>query len=376
MFDRLQVMLMKEFLELRRDPWAMFRLVVPLLIQVVVFGYAATFDVTHVATAVLDLDRSQASRGLVSHFAATGRFDVVDIAQTEQQITHDIDSGRAVVAIVIHAGFQQNLYNGKTAPLLVAVDGTNSNTALIALGYVSEVVALFQAETGQNVWPTTAGAASPRIAVALEEHPWFNEGLDDRWFFIPGVIGTLTLIQVVSLTAFAIVREREVGTLEQIMVSPIRPFEFILGKTLPFFLIGLGDVALVTVFGVLWFRIPFVGSPLMMLLGASLFLLAALGLGLLLSTLARTQQQAFALNFFLVNPLFILSGFAFPIAAMPQVLRWVTLINPLRYFLVVIRAVFLKGVGIDALWPDLVMMALLGVGMLTLSVLRFRKSLD
>jgi ABC-2 type transport system permease protein len=376
MFERLYVMLMKEFLELRRDRWAMFRLVVPLLIQVVVFGYAATFTVNHVATAVLDLDHSQASRGLISHFVATGRFDIVDIAQTQRQVTHDIDTGRAVVAIVIHAGFAQNLSNGQTAPLQVAVDGTNSNTALIALGYVSQIVAQFQADAMAGAWPTQTGVAAPSIAASLRERPWFNEGLDDRWFFIPGVIGTLTLIQVVSLTAFAVVREREVGTLEQIMVSPIRPFEFILGKTVPFFLIGLGDVALVTTFGVLWFHIPFVGSPLVMLLGASLFLLAALGLGLLLSTLARTQQQAFALNFFLVNPFFILSGFAFPIAAMPQALQWFTLINPLRYFLVVIRAVFLKGVGIDVLWPNLAAMALLGVGMLTLSVLRFRKSLD
>ena len=371
MFDRLYVMLVKEFLELRRDRWAMFRLVVPLLIQVLVFGYAATFTVNHVATVVLDLDHSQASRLLVSHFAATGRFDIVDIAQTQHEITHAIDTGRAVVALVIHAGFAQRLANGRTAPLQVSVDGTNSNTALIALGYVSLIVARFQAEAMRN-----AGAAAPASAVALQERPWFNEGLDDRWFFIPGVIGTLTLIQVVSLTALAVVREREVGTLEQIMVSPIRPFEFILGKTVPFFLIGLGDVALVTVFGVLWFGIPFVGSPLVMLLGSSLFLLAALGLGLLLSTLARTQQQAFALNFFLVNPFFILSGFAFPIAAMPAFLQWFTLVNPLRYFLVVIRAVFLKGATADVLWAPLTAMGLLGVGMLALSVLRFRKSLD
>ncbi len=183
-------------------------------------------------------------------------------------------------------------------------------------------------------------------------------------------------MQVVSLTAFAIVREREMGTLEQIMVSPIRPIEFILGKTVPFFLIGLGDVGLIMFVGIVWFHIPFVGSPLIMLLGASLFLLAALGLGLLLSTISRTQQQAFALNFFLINPLFILSGFAFPISAMPRVMQWFTLINPLRYFLVVIRAVFLKGVGIEVLWPQLAAMTALGVGMLTLSVLRFRKSLD
>jgi ABC-2 type transport system permease protein len=376
MFERLNVMLMKEFLELRRDPWAMFRLIVPLLIQMILFGYAATFTVNHVATAVLDLDRSQASRGLVSHFTATGRFDVVDLATTQRQITADLDSGRASVVIVIYAGFARDLENGRTAPLQVALDGTNSNTALIALGYVSQIVAQFQAEQTARDWPVQSGAAPPSAVVSIQERPWFNEGLEDRWFFIPGVIGTITLVQVVSLTAFAVVREREVGTLEQIMVSPIRPFEFILGKTVPFFLIGLGDVLLVTVFGVLWFRIPFVGNPLVMLLGASLFLLAALGLGLLLSTLSRTQQQAFALNFFLVNPLFILSGFAFPIAAMPRVLQWITYINPLRYFLVVIRAVFLKGVGVSVLWPELGSMALLGAAMLILSVLRFRKSLD
>lgn len=376
MFERLYVMLMKEFLQLRRDRWAMFRLVVPLMVQVVVFGYAATFTVNHVATTVLDLDHSQASRSLISHFVATGRFDMVDVAETQREVTRDIDSGRAVVALVIHAGFAQQLYNGQSAPFQVVVDGTNSNTALIALGYVSQIVAQFQAEITAAAWPVSAGAALPTIVTSLQERPWYNAGLDDRWFFIPGVIGTLTLIQVVSLTAFAVVREREVGTLEQIMVSPIRPFEFILGKTVPFFLIGLGDVTLVTGLGVLWFRVPFVGNPFVMLLGASLFLLAALGLGLLLSTLSRTQQQAFALNFFLVNPLFILSGFAFPIAAMPSVLQWLTLINPLRYFLVVIRAVFLKGIGVAALWQPLAAMAVLAAIMLTLSIARFSKSLD
>jgi ABC-2 type transport system permease protein len=374
-FDRLKAMLVKELLELRRDRWAMFRLLVPLFIQVVIFGYAATFTVHSVATAVLDLDHSQASRALVSHFVATGRFHIVDRAGTQRQITHDLDAGSATVAIVIHAGFGQYLNNGSAAPLQVAVDGTNSNTALIALGYISQIVALFQAEQAALVWPAgtrTAATGSP----VLQERPWFNAGLEDRWFFIPGVIGTLTLIQVVSLTALAVVREREVGTLEQIMVSPIRPIEFILGKAAPFFLIGLGEVLLVTVFAVLWFHVPFVGSVPVMLLGSSLFLLAALGLGLLLSTLARTQQQAFALNFFLINPFFILSGFAFPITAMPRVLQWFTLINPLRFYLVVIRAEFLKGVGVAALWTDLSALALLATGMFGISILRFRKSLD
>ena len=376
MFDRLQAMLMKEFLELRRDRWAMFRLVVPLLIQTLAFGYAATFTVRHVATALLDLDNSQASRGLISRFVATGRFNIVDVATRASEITRDLDSGRATAAIVIHAGFARDLANGQTAPLQVNVDGTNSNTALIALGYISQIVSLYESEHLPTIRPVSTMDAVPAVELSLAERPWFNPGIEDTWFFIPGIIGTITLIQVVSLTAFAIVREREVGTLEQIMVSPIRPVEFILGKTVPFFLIGLGDVALVTAFGVLWFHVPFVGNPLIMLLGASLFLLAALGLGLLLSTLSRTQQQAFALNFFLVNPLFILSGFAFPIAAMPAWLRWLTVINPLRYFLVVIRAVFLKGVGLAVLWPDLSAMALLALALLGLSVLRFRKSLD
>jgi ABC-2 type transport system permease protein len=376
MFERLSVLLMKEFLELRRDRWAMFRLIVPLLVQLFAFGYAATFTVNHVSTAILDLDQSEASRALISHVTANSIFDIVDVATDQNEITRDLINGTATLAIVIHARFAANLENGREAPLQVIVDGTNSNTALIALGYMSQIVSIFQSEEAAQVIPLRAGAAPGTVTLSLQDQPWFNPGLNDRWFFIPGIIGTLTLVQVVGLTAFAIVREREVGTLEQILVSPIRPFEFILGKTIPFFLIGLADVALVGVVGVLWFGVPFVGNPFLMLLGAALFLLGVLGLGLLLSTFSRTQQQAFALNFFLVNPLFILSGFAFPIAAMPRIMQWFTYFNPLRYFLVVIRALFLKGVGFSALLPDFAAMFLLGAGALALSVLRFRKSLD
>lgn len=376
MFERVCAMLVKEFLELKRDKWALFRLVVPLVMQVFVYGYAATFTVSHVATAVLDLDGTQASRDLIARFTANGRFDIVDFARSQKEIAHELDTGNVQVAVVIHAGFAQSLGQGAGAPLQVLVDGTNSNTALIALGYVSNIVAQYQGDRVAAAWPSRTGIAAPVVSVAMRERPWFNDGLDDRWFFIPGVVGTLTLLQVVSLTAFAVVREREVGTLEQIMVSPIRPVEFILGKTVPSFLIGLGDVALVTALGVVWFGVPFVGSPLVMTAGVVLFLCAVIGLGLLLSTFSRTQQQAFALNFFLVNPIFILSGFAFPISAMPAVLQWLTYLNPLRYFLVVLRAVFLKGVGFEALWPQFAAMGLLALAMLTASVLRFRKSLD
>ncbi|MGZ5164383.1 MAG: ABC transporter permease, partial [Burkholderiales bacterium] len=206
--------------------------------------------------------------------------------------------------------------------------------------------------------------------------PQYNQELNSRWFFVPGVMGTLTLIIVVGITAFAIVREREMGTLEQIMVTPVRPVEFILGKTLPSLVIGFAEVGLVSMVGVLWFRIPFVGNPLVLVAGTGLFLFSTIALGLLISTVCMTQQQAFATQFFVVNPLFTLSGFSFPIASMPPFLQWLTYLDPLRYYLVVIRGTFLKGVGMNVLWPEFLAMAVLAGALLTISVARFRKSLD
>ncbi len=376
MLERVDAMLFKEFRQFRRDRWLLMRLVLPLVVQLLLFGYAASFTVHDVATAVLDLDGSQASRALVSRFVASGRFRLVAAPADQRQLERDIDRGDAVVGIVVPVGFQRALQGQGPAPLQVVVDGTNSNTALIAAGYVGQIVGAYAAEATAALQHPHAPARAPGLGIELEPRPWFNPGLLDTWFFIPGVIGSLTLLQVVTLTAFAIVREREVGTLEQIMVSPITPLEFIVGKTLPSFVIGSASITLVTLLGALWFGVPFVGSLAVMAVGAALFLLAVIGLGLLLSTFSRTQQQAFALNFFLVNPFFILSGFAFPIAAMPRALQWFTLVNPLRYFLVVIRAVFLKGVGFAVLWPQLLALAGLAAAMLLVSVLRFRASIE
>jgi len=376
-FDRILRILVKEFLELKRDKWAHFRLIVPPVVQMLVFGYAATFEVYHVATIVLDRDQTQESRELISRFTFGDRFRLVGIAGTDAEITRAIDRSDAAVAIVVHAGFAQALRKGQSAPVQVIVDGTNSNTALISLGYLNLIVSQYSQDYATDLLRRSPARTDAKpIQIAVEDRPWYNADLNGRWFFVPGVVGTLTLILIVSLTASAIVREREVGTLEQIMVTPIRPSEFILGKTLPFFIIGLAEVALVAIFGMLWFGVPFVGNPLLLLLGTCLFLLSTLGLGLLISTLCRTQQQAFASTFFVVNPMFILSGFAFPIASMPEPLQWLTYLDPLRYYLVVIRAIFLKGVGLEALWPDMLGMAMLGTGLLGISILRFRKSLD
>ncbi len=377
MFERIIRILVKELLEIRRDKWAMFRLIVPPLVQMLIFGYAATFEVYHVTTVILDRDHSQESRELISHFVASTRFNVVKIAATEREVRKEIDTGDATVGLTIQPRFAAFLLKGQPAPLQVVVDGTNSNTALIALGYVEQIAATFSANEGSDFAARIPGGIRARVeTLSVEQRPWFNPNLDGRWFFVPGVVGTLSLILTVSLTASAVVREREIGTLEQIMVSPIRPYEFILGKTIPFFLIGFGETLLVAVFGVLWFRVPFVGNPFVLALGTSLFLLSTLGLGLLISTMVRTQQQAFGANFFVSNPMFTLSGFSFPIASMPGPMQWVTYLDPLRYYLVVIRATFLKGVGVSVLWPDLLAMALLGAGLLTLSTLRFRKALD
>jgi ABC-2 type transport system permease protein len=369
--------LIKEFIELKRDKWARFRLVVPPLIQLLLFGYAATFELFGVSTAVLDLDHSQESRELISRFTFSSRFRVDLVAHSQQDIDRAIDRGDALIAIVIHPGFAELLRKGRTAPLQVLVDGTNSNSALIALGYVGEIAASFSQDYATALLQRIrAGPSAQLVQIDLEPRPWYNPDLNSRWFFVPGVIASLILVLVVPLTSFAIVREREVGTLEQIMVTPIRPIEFILGKTVPFFLVGLGIVAMISTVGVLWFGVPFTGSPLVMLAGTSLFLLSALALGLLISTVCRTQQQAFVTNFFVVNPLFTLSGFAFPIASMPTVLQWFTYVNPMRYYLIVIRAVFLKGVGFAVLWPELAALAALATVLLAASVAFFRKSLD
>ena len=376
MFGRILSLVTKEFLQLRRDTWTRFRLTAPVLVQMILFGYAATFEVNHVSTAVLDLDHSQESRELISHFAASGRFQIVETARTPADIRKAIDRSDAAVAIIIQAGFTEQLRKGASAPAQVIVDGTNSNTALIALSYVGQIVSNYADSMGQDLSRRMHAGQRLSPTVTLEPRPWFNLDYNSRWFFVPGVIATLTLVMIVNLTSFAVVREREVGTLEQIMVTPIRPLELIIGKTIPFFCVGLAMTALIAVAGTLWFQIPFVGNPFVLLLGTSLYLLSVLGIGLLISTICFTQQQAFATNFFVVNPVFILSGFSFPIASMPRLMQWLSTINPMTYYLVVIRGTFLKGVGLTVLWPQMLALAALGLILLGLSVLRFQKSLD
>ncbi len=377
MLNRVWRMIIKEFVQLKRDRYARFVLIVPPILQMLIYGYAATFEVNHVKIAVIDYDHSQESRDLLSRFTFTGRFEAAKILNNERELKSLIGESDIPLALKIGPGFAEALRKGETAHLQVIVDGSNSNTALIAVGYVNQIANQFSQDYARNrlnqVMPAMV-ANVPQIDLA--PRPWYNPDLNSQWFFVPGVIGSITLILVVNITAFAIVREREIGTLEQIMVTPIRPFELILGKTIPFFLVGLADVVLVAVVGTLWFQVPFLGNPLVLLLGVTLFLLSTLGVGLLISTLCSTQQQAFASGFFFLNPAFILSGFAFPITSMPRAMQMLTYLNPLRYFLVILRGTFLKGVGLNVLWPQMTALAALTFVLLVVSVARFRKSID
>ncbi len=377
MLSRLKQLLIKEFIQVFRDKRARFLLFVPPVIQMLVFGYAATFEIHHVPAVVLDLDHTQESRELISRFTSSPYFDVQRQLTDHKQVGEVIDRGEATVALRINPGFAANLRKGQTAPLQVIVDATNSNTALIASGYVSQIALAFAKQYQfDRVYRLAPELVERLPSVEVEARPWYNPDLRSRWFFVPGIVGSLTTVLVVSLTAFAVVREREIGTLEQIMVTPIRPAEFILGKTLPFFLIGLFDVCWIALVGTLWFQVPFRGNILVLFLGAVLFLFCMLGVGLLISTVSSTQQQAMVTSFFFIMPAITFSGFGFPINTMPQWLQYLTYASPLRYFLVVLRATYLKGVGLEILWPQMVAMGALGAALLVTAVLRFHKALD
>ncbi len=370
-------MLIKEFIQVLRDKRTRFVLIVPPILQMLIFGYAATLEIKHVPTAIVDYDNTQVSRDLISRFAASHYFEVRDIPADRRQIPLLIDRGDVILAIQINDGFARLLGKGETAPIQVIVDASNSNTALIGLGYINQVAGNFAREF-QTARLQRSGATplSSIPSIVLDQRPWYNVDISDRWFFIPGVIGNLIMVIVMNLTAFSVVREREIGTLEQIMVTPIRRVEFILGKTVPFFLVGLFDALLVSAFGTLWFGVPLRGSIGVLALGTILFLMCVLAIGLFISTISKTQQQAMVTAFFFIMPAILFSGFGSPISSMPEAMQWLTYLNPLRYFQEVLRSVYLKGTGLTALWQEMSAMGLLSIIMLAISVLRFQKSLD
>lgn len=375
MFERITHMLRKEFIQVFRDPKMKGVIFLMPIIQVLVFGYAVTTDVRNVPTAVYDLDNSIASRELVSRFSSTGYFDIVAYVDDDEQAQALLDRGEAQVLLRMNKGFSADLRAGRTALLQIVVDGTDSNTAGIALDYSARIANKFSHEILLAQARRLHGQMQPAGQVDLKTRAWFNENLESRNFYVPGVIAIIVMLITLMLTSMAVVREKEIGTIEQIMVTPITSAEFILGKTVPFALIGFADVVLITLVGVLWFEVPIRGSLLLLFGATTLYLMTTLGMGLLISTVSETQQQAMMSTFFFYFPAVLLSGFMFPIANMPEVIQWLTYLNPLRYFLVIIRGIFLKGVGLEILWPQMAALAVMGITVLWMATRRFSKTL-
>jgi ABC-2 type transport system permease protein len=366
-------MLAKEFVQLLRDRRMRAVVFVTPVLQLVVLGYAATTDVTRIPTAVADLDRTAETRHLVQRFEASGYFRVTHVTDA-RGLGRLLDRGTVKAALQIDPGFTRDLKRGRPATVQVLVDGTDSNTAGVVVDYANRIVAQYARDAaGPAAVARAAGRPDPG---RLRARAWYNPDLRSRNFYVPGVVAFLIMLTSLILTSMGIVRERETGTMEQLLVTPIRPVELILGKTLPAAAVGYFDVLLISTVAVFWFGIPIRGSLALLFGATGLFLLSALGIGLFISTVARTQQQALMTTFFFFQPAMLLSGFVFPIAAMPEWIQWVTYANPLRYFLVVIRGIFLKGTGAAILWPQLLALGLLGAGVFAASTLRFRKRLE
>jgi ABC-2 type transport system permease protein len=365
---RILALTRKELLAVLKDPRSRFSLLVPPLLQCLIFGYAATYDLNNVPYAVLDHDRSAASSALLARLDGSGVFRRVATLSRAGDIPTFINQQRVLLVIQIPYDFERRLQAGQPADVQVIADGRNSNTAGIAIGYVSTIVATFNAD-----WQQTHGQRGPPIQVAMRA--WYNPNLETRWNMIPGLIGTLTMLQTLLLAAMSVAREREQGTFDQLLVTPFRPAEIMVGKALPSILVGIIQATTILLVAQLWFRIPFAGSFVTLYTGLSLFLLAAVGIGLLVSSIAATMQQAMLFSFVLVMPFTLLSGLTTPLSSMPKVLQHITLVNPLRYAIDIVQRVYLEGAGLHLLLPDLWPLAAIAAVTLAAAAWMFRHRL-
>jgi ABC-2 type transport system permease protein len=382
---RIKHMIRKEFIQAFRDRRSRMLIFLPPLIQLMVFGYAVNMDIRNIRLGVMDLSRSQESRAVVESFDASRYFSVARIITHEGETRDILDRGAVEAVLKISSDFAKRIKREENTTIQLIIDGTNSNTATLIGQYTTSLVLTYSQEllTGWLDHQLSLQLLNQKTdelkkigQVTLQERAWYNPSLTSRLFFVPGVIAMIVMLVITLLTAMAVVREKEIGTLEQLMVSPLRPRELILGKSIPFILIGYGDMFLVTAVAVFWFRLPIRGSFPLLVLSTSVYLLSALGVGLFISTVSRTQQQAMMTNFFFFAPMILLSGFVFPIANMPRIIQLITYANPIRYFLVIIRGIFLKGIGLGTLWPQLAALAIIGTSLLLISTLRFRKRIE
>jgi len=382
--ERVREMVRKEFIQILRDSRLRRIVFLAPIFQLLAFGYAVSTDVHNTKLFVVDHDRTSISRELVDGLTRSGYFRVAGRSERPADLVQALERGTAVVGLEIPPGFAAALGRGDPQEVQVLVDGTNSNTATVAKGYAESLVLDFGRRAMVAAAGSAAGGGAPAgnavgsaaaPSIDLHARVWFNPGLVSRIYNVPAVAGVIIMLICLLLTSLAVVREREIGTLEQLMASPLRPIELIAGKTIPFAVIGLIDLVLVTSVAILWFHIPFRGSLAVLLLASVLFLLSGLGIGLLVSTVSRTQQEAFMASFLIFMPTILLSGFMFPVSSMPEIFRWLTLLNPMRHYLEIVRAVFLKGTGLEALWGQHLALLALGAVNLGFATSRFRKTI-
>ena len=359
-------LIVKELLAVLKDGKSRVVLIGPPLLQLMVFGYAATFDLNHVPIAVYDADRSAASRDLVARFLGSPSFKEVAELRSDRRIAALIDSREVAMALVIHRDFTRDLLRHQPAPVQLIVDGRNSNTALLVLGYANSIVGDFNL-----AWLAAHGGRPP--PALLDNRAWYNPTLSSRWFIVPGIVALLTQVVTLLVVALSVAREREAGTFDQLLMTPMRPVDILIGKGMPGLLIGTLEATAIILAAVWWFAIPLRGSLPALYLGLVLFVVAVTGIGLAISSLAVTQQQALLGAFLFMVPSIILSGFATPIANMPEAVQALTFINPLRYFLIIVRSVFLEQASLASLVPQYWPMALIGLASLSAAAWLFRR---
>lgn len=368
MSARLRALIVKEFLAILRNKKSRIILIVPPIMQLFIFSYAATFEVNNVALAVFNEDIGAAGRELVARFTGAPVFNLVATLTRESEMADIVDSGRVSLVLHLKQDFSRNLAIGETARVQAIVDGRRSNVGLVVLGYAQAIVRDFSLD-----WAAGRGRAMPPARLVMRS--WFNPNLSSQWFIIPGLVALLTMLVTVLMTAMSIARERELGTFEQLLVTPLRPFEIMVGKIIPAVALGLTEGTIIVIFAIFFFEVPFAGSLIMLYVSLSVFLLSVVGFGLMISSLAKTQQQAIFGVFLFVILSVLLSGFATPIASMSEWVQYITYLNPMRYILIVVRGLFLQGLSPDLVLVQLRPMALIGVVTLIFAMRMFRRRL-
>ncbi|HNY64245.1 MAG TPA: ABC transporter permease [Deltaproteobacteria bacterium] len=369
---RIAELVRKEFIILFRDSRNRRVLIIAPIIQILVFGYVVNYDIRDVRVAVMDQDRTRDSRALVEAFEGGGIFRVTHYPQTQDELEGLLLDGRVDLALKIPPNASARMRQGETAPVQILADGRMSNMASVRISYTMFMLDRFNRQMIREL----KGVDLDYGSIDARIRTWYNPNMDSQNFFVPAIVAFVVMLISLLLTSIAVIREREQGTMEQLVVSPIRPAELICGKTIPYIVISVVQMVGITILAKYWFSVPIAGSLALMFAATCVFLLSTLGVGLFISTVSSTQQQAMMTTFFFILPFFMLSGFVFPIANMPVVVQWLTYLNPLRYFLVILRGIFLKGVGFEVLWPQFLGLAILGALLFAGAVSRFSKRLD